>query len=578
MKWKLDDILKENEFDILYKEIERDGEELKKWVKKLSPQITRDDFKKLLLFEEAVGIKMARLSYLPYLIGAVNQKNKKAKIMKSRAEDLGLKISNDGAKIGLWIQGKRGPFLDKKNAERLFSVIDDLEYSLTKSRQGAKYSLKEREEEIIRHKDASGTEVLGEIREMISTGFSYKIGKRKIKTQAELLALVYNPKRELREAAYKALLNKQKDNIDKFFAIYQGIVKDWAYEAKLRGYKNSIEVRNWGNDIPNKAVESLLSVCTENRKIFWRYFEWKAKELGLRKLKRSDIYAPLTKKDKKYSYEEAQKLVLDAFGGFSKKFYEGAQKIINDGHIDVNPGENKRSGAFCATVEPKISPYIMLNFTGKSRDISTLAHELGHGIHSLLANKHLASVQQANLPLAETASTLAELVLFEKMLSTEKDKEVKKAWLVEKMSDAYATICRQNYFVKFEIEAHQKMAEGLNSEKLSMMYLKNLKEQFGTSVEIEPMFAYEWSYISHIFESPFYCYAYNFGELLSYSLFMKYKQDKKFLEKIEKLLSFGGSKNPVELLKEVGVKIEEKEFWQKGFEVVSNWQKELEAL
>jgi len=578
MKWKLDDILKENEFDGLYKEIEKDGEELKKWVKKLSPKMSQDSFKKLLLFEEEIGIKMARLSYLPHLMEAVNQKNKKAKIMKSRAEDLGLNISGEGAKIGLWIQGKRKPFLDDENAKRLFSVIDDLEYSLTRSRKGAKYSLEEREEEIIRHKDASGTEVLDELREMISTEFSYKIGKKKIKSQAELLALVYSPKRELREAAYKALLNKQKENIDKFFAIYQGIVKDWAYEAKLRGYKNSIEVRNWGNDIPNKAVESLLSVCSDNRKVFWQYFDWKAKELGLKKLKRSDIYAPLIKIDKNYSFEQAKKLVLDAFGEFSENFYNGAQKIINDEHIDVNPGENKRSGAFCATVEPKISPYIMLNFTGKSRDLSTLAHELGHGVHSLLANKHLASVQQANLPLAETASTLAELVLFEKMLSIEKNKKIKKAWLAEKMADAYATICRQNYFVKFEIEAHKRMAEGLNSEKLSMMYLKNLREQFGNSVEIEPIFAYEWSYISHIFESPFYCYAYNFGELLSYSLFMKYKQDKSFLKKIEKLLSTGGSKNPVELLKGVGVKIEEKEFWQKGFDVVKNWQKELERL
>ncbi|MBP6891831.1 hypothetical protein KBB92_02780, partial [Candidatus Shapirobacteria bacterium] len=129
MKWKLDDILKENEFDGLYKEIEKDGEELKKWVKKLSPKMSQDSFKKLLLFEEEIGIKMARLSYLPHLMEAVNQKNKKAKIMKSRAEDLGLNISGEGVKIGLWIQGKRKPFLDDENAKRLFSVIDDLEYS-----------------------------------------------------------------------------------------------------------------------------------------------------------------------------------------------------------------------------------------------------------------------------------------------------------------------------------------------------------------------------------------------------------------------------------------------------------------
>jgi len=220
----------------------------------------------------------------------------------------------------------------------------------------------------------------------------------------------------------------------------------------------------------------------------------------------------------------------------------------------------------------------MLNFTGKTRDISTLAHELGHGVHSILANKHLASVQQSGLPLAETASTLAELVVFEKMMAQEKDNELKKAWLSEKIADAYASICRQNYFVKFEIEAHEKMGRGLSPEDLSKIYLGNLKEQFGDSVAIDPLFAYEWSYISHLFESPFYCYAYNFGELLSYNLYRKYQQDKGFLKKIIKILATGGSEKPSKILATVGVDIEKKEFWRESFEVIKRWQKELEEL
>ena len=164
------------------------------------------------------------------------------------------------------------------------------------------------------------------------------------------------------------------------------------------------------------------------------------------------------------------------------------------------------------------------------------------------------------------------------MVSQEKDKEIKKSWFSEKIADAYASICRQNYFVKFEIEAHEKMGLGLSPEDLSKMYLRNLKEQFGQSVDIDPLFAYEWSYVSHLFESPFYCYAYNFGELLSYSLYRKYQKDRRFLKKIIKMLAAGGNQKPSQILASVGVNIEKKEFWQESFEVIKLWQKELEEL
>ena len=578
MKWNLKEILEVKDFDKLSQEIEKDLEKLKIWVKKLSPKMSREDFEKMLRLEEEMRVKMSRLAYLPHLMEAVNQKDQQAKVLSKKAEDLGLKISQTSTKIGLWIQGKIEPQLDDKNAKRLFGVIKDLEYSLQRSREGAKFSLNEKEEEIIRHKDSNGVGVIGDLRRMIETEFEYKLGKKKIKSQAELLSLVHSPESKFREDAYRALLETQKKNIDKFFAMYQAIVRDWAYEAKLRGYQSPISVRNWGNDVPDKAVESLLSVCTEEKGVFWNYFKWKAKRLGVKKLKRFDIYAPMAKKDKKISYEEAVEVVLESFKEFSSEFWEAAREIVEKKHIDVYPSPAKIGGAFCATVEPKINPYIMLNFTGKTRDISTLAHELGHGVHSILANKHLASVQQSGLPLAETASTLAELVVFEKMMAQEKDKELKKAWLSEKIADAYASICRQNYFVKFEIEAHEKMSQGLSPEDLSKIYLKNLKEQFGDSVAIDPLFAYEWSYVSHLFESPFYCYAYNFGELLSYNLYRKYQKDKGFLKKIIKILATGGSEKPSKILATVGVDIEKKEFWRESFKVIKRWQKELAEL
>lgn len=583
MKWNLDDIIPQDKFEKLYKECEEEIKELEKWVGKVNPKMSKEEFKKMLLFEENLGEKMSKLGYLPYLRETTNQKDQWAKFWKNKVEDLSLKMSEAGRKIGLWIQGKREPILDDINAKRLFTTIPDLEYGLKRSREGARFSLEENEERIIDHKDSNGVGVLGELREMIETEFEYdlKIGKRKkhVKSQAELLSLVYSPKAKIREAAYRALLKKQKDNLDKFFAIYQGIVKDWGYEAKLRGYKSPINVRNWANHVPDEAIESLLEVCSQNVGIFQRYFKWKAKELGLKKLNRFDIYAPLEKIDKKMDFEDAKIIVLESFKEFSSKFYEGAKKIIEEKHIDVNPGKTKRSGAFCATVSSKITPYVLLNFTGKSRDISTLAHELGHGIHSLLANHHYSSSQQANLPLAETASTLAELILFEKMMETEKNNVVKKAWLSDKMADAYATICRQNYFIKFEIKAHEAIEKGISSADLSKLYFESLKEQFGKSLLIDPLFKYEWSYISHIFESPFYCYAYNFGELLSYSLWENYKKEPtKWVKIIENILADGGSRDPQKILHDAKIDICLPKFWQAGFETIQGWQEKLEQL
>jgi len=299
----------------------------------------------------------------------------------------------------------------------------------------------------------------------------------------------------------------------------------------------------------------------------------------MKKLSRFDVYAPLQKKDKKIDFEEAKTIVLKALEEFSPNFSKKAEKIINEKHIDVLPNKNKIGGAFCATVAPEITPYVLLNFTGKSRDISTLAHELGHGIHSLYANKNYPSSQSANLPLAETASTLAELILFEKMMEKETDKEIKKAWLSDKMADAYATICRQNYFIKFEIKAHEAIEKGLTADDLSKIYFKSLKEQFGNSLSIDPLFKYEWSYISHIFESPFYCYAYNFGELVSYALWANYKKDPKiWIKIIEKILESGGSQDPQIILHNAKIDICCPKFWQDSFSTIRDWQEKLESL
>lgn len=584
-KWNLDDILKKDNFEAEVVEIKR---EMTEWEKKwtmVQPKMSESDFKDFMDFDENLGDRISRLMYLPHLIEATNQKDSEAKLFKTKSNDLAIEYSNLTRKLSHWIKGKAVESksrLDEGESKRLFESIPDLTYKLERMRLSKKHTLGEKEEEIIMNKDINGIEVVKDLRTLIETEFEYKLvinGKRKnIKTQAELMDLVHNKKPEVREAAYKSLLEKHKENIDKSFMIYQAVVKNWGFEKKTRKFVSPINMRNFSNDISDKTIDVLLETCQENKGVFQSYFKYKAKKLGKKKLSRFDIYAPMVDKIKnKISYEEAEKKVLEAFKQFSPGLANRAKTIMEKNHVDSHPNPNKISGAFCATVSPKIEPYVLLNFMGSTRDIFTMAHELGHGAHSLYAKDHYPSSQHSNLPLAETASTLAEMLLMDKLLSQENSKEKRKEIIAQKMDDSYATILRQNYFVIFEKRAHEAINKGTTEEDLSKIWLETLVEQFGTEVEIDPIFRYEWAYVSHIFESPFYCYAYNFGELLTMSLYKRYKEEgNSFVKKIEKLLAYGGSISPDKALKEIGVNTEDKNFWQGGFEILKTWQSELE--
>ena len=230
------------------------------------------------------------------------------------------------------------------------------------------------------------------------------------------------------------------------------------------------------------------------------------------------------------------------------------------------------------SINAEIPPYVLTNFDGTNRAISTLAHELGHAVHDLHTTHLPHTISHAPLPLCETASTFAELVVFETLLAEAATEEEKRALLMDKVADSYATIIRQNYFILFEIEAHKALQQGASAKELNDLYYSLLQEQFGDSVEVPEDFAYEWSYIPHIFHSPFYCYAYNFGELLSLSLYAMYTQEGAdlFLPKLEKLLKAGGSQDPEKLLASIGIDITSEDFWQGGFRIVEEWVHQLE--
>jgi oligoendopeptidase F len=252
--------------------------------------------------------------------------------------------------------------------------------------------------------------------------------------------------------------------------------------------------------------------------------------------------------------------------------------VFDQNHVDSSIRIGKRDGAFCSTLTPKITPFVLVNFTGKSRDVFTLAHELGHAVHSQAAQNRSILVQDAPLPLAETASTFSELLLYDN-ISNKITSDEKKIMLSEKIDDFYATIMRQSFFTIFEKDAHAKIGQGTTIDEISKRYLANLKEQFGSAVNVSDDFAIEWSYIPHFYHSPFYCYAYSFGNLLALSLFQRYKKEgKDFVPSYISILSAGGSQKPEILLKEYGLNITSSKFWQEGFDYIKTQVKELESL
>jgi oligoendopeptidase F len=362
--------------------------------------------------------------------------------------------------------------------------------------------------------------------------------------------------------------------------IYQTLVRDWRNEqVALRKYTSPIAARNLVNDIPDEVVDTLLDVCQKNAKVFQRFFDLKAKLIGVERLRRYDLYAPVVKSDKTYPFEMGTQLVLDAYQGFDPHVAKLAERVFAENHLDSEVRKGKRGGAFCWGSGPDLTPWVMLNYQGKADDVSTMAHELGHAVHSMLAADHSVLTHHSNLPLAETASTFGEMVLVDHLLKLETDETVRRDILFSQIDDAYATIMRQAYFALFERRAHDMIQKGASVDELAEAYMKNLKDQFGDSIDVSDEFRWEWVSIPHIYDVPFYVYAYTFGQLLVLSLYQQYKREgESFIPRYTKILATGGSKAPVEVLSEAGIDVYDAAFWQGGFDVISGLVDELEAL
>ena len=546
--------------------------------KDLTSDISEAKFLEILASYESLSRLIYRVVAFGQLSFAHDTQDQQAQSLVGMVQQLYAEADNLVMFFRLWWKG-----LDDETADRLMQAAEDCRYWLEVLRLHKPYTLSEPEERIINLKDVNGPAALVNLYSSITNRYVFHLevdGEEKELTRGELMVYVRSQDPEVRAAAYQALYKVYEQDAPILGQIYQYLLRDWRSEnVDLRKMKSPIAARNLDNNVPDEVVDLLLEVCEENAELFQRYFQLKAKILGVDRLRRYDVYAPVTQYEKSYPFEKGVEVSLESFRGFDPRIAELAAKVIEEDHLDSEVRKGKMGGAFCATVEPDLTPWILTSYQGQPDDVATLAHELGHAVHALLADHHNALTQHSSLPMAETASTFAEMLLVDHMIAEDPDPELRKLLLFRQMDDAYATIMRQAFFAIFERVAHDMVQQGASVDELSEAYLENLKLQFGDSLEMSEDFRLEWVAVPHFYNTPFYVYAYTFGQLLVLSLYQQYlNEGESFIPGYIEILAAGGSDSPERILKHAGIDFTKRAFWQGGFDVLAASLETLESL
>lgn len=396
------------------------------------------------------------------------------------------------------------------------------------------------------------------------------------------LNLLSNPDGKKRQAGSEALSKTFKDNLRLFTLITNTLAKDKEISDRWRGFKDVADSRHLANRVEAPVVDALVkSVRDAYPRLSHRYYKLKAKWLGMDQLNHWDRNAPLPDKPERViDWTQAQEMVLSAYGGFAPEMAGIAKKFFDHGWIDAPVRPGKAPGAFSASTVPSAHPYVLMNYLGKPRDVMTLAHELGHGVHQWLAREQGALLAPTPLTLAETASVFGEMLTFRKLLAETTEPKERKALLAGKTEDMLNTVVRQIAFYTFERKVHEARREGeLTADQINEFWNEVQAESLGPSIKFHDGYEVFWSYVPHFIHSPFYVYSYAFGDCLVNSLYGLYQESHTgFVEKYFDLLKAGGSKHHSEMLAPFGLDARDPEFWNKGLKVIEGMIDELEGM
>jgi oligoendopeptidase F len=580
-KWSLSDLfpgMDSPEMEVAFAELQHLATHFETYRSELHDTIPKETFLRVIGELEKINDIAHRVHAFAGLTFAQDTQDQAGQVFMGKVEQMMAELANRTLFFELWWKA-----LAEEVAERLMAVSGDNRYWLEEIRHFAPYTLSEPEEKVINIKDVTGSSALIRLYDSITNRYEFTMnvdGQTRQLTRGELMVYAQHSDPDVRAQAYRELYRVFGRDGSILGQIYQALVRDWANEnVRLRGHGSPMAVRNLANDLPDLVVDELLEVCRENVGIFHRFFRLKARRLGLDAFRRYDLYAPTTTTEKKYVFSEAVDLVFTAFNRFDPHFLELAERVFATSHLDSEIRPGKQEGAFCASSVPGLTPWVLVNYQGRPRDVATLAHELGHAVHSMMAGHHSIFTFHASLPLAECASIFGEMVLIDHLLSVESDRATREDLLFRQLDDAYATITRQAFFALFEREAHEMIDEGQTVDELAEAYYRNLVLQFGETVDVADEFRWEWVSIPHFYHTPFYVYAYSFGQLLVMSLYKQYKSEgAPFKQRYMDILAAGGSDSPERILAGAGLNIRGREFWQGGFDVLDELVTRLEDM
>lgn len=467
--------------------------------------------------------------------------------------------------------------VDDSRAEELLDdpALDFCGHHLRGMRRYQPHVLTEAEERILTEKDVTGASawvrLFSELTSELTVELPGADGATTTRTLSDGLARLSDPDRQVRAQAAQAVTDGLAPGLRTRAAIFNTVVADKAIEDRLRNYPSWISARNLANEASDESVQALIDAVVNRYDIARRWYRLKAQMLGLDRLADYDRLASLAQDEVQIGWAEGTRLVVDSYRSFSGELAEGAQRFIDEGWIDAPAVPGKRPGAFCAYTVPAHHPYLMLNWTGQRRDVLTLAHELGHGLHAMLARHQGVYHQFTPLTLAETASVFGETVTFDRLLSMTDDPDERLSLLAESVEGSIATVFRQVAMNRFEDMVHTERRDAgeLSVDRFGELWATSQTDLMGDAVEITDNYRSWWSYVPHFIGTPGYVYAYAYGQLLALSVYQRYRETgESFIPQYLELLSAGGSLPPDELGRLVNCDLNDPGFWDAGLDLV----------
>ena len=552
----------------------------KKFEKKYTYKIAKlrpSQLLKAIIELENIDIKIDKIMSYAHLLVAEDGNNEKNKIFYQQMQEQITNIASSIVFFSLELNEVSNAKLNKIYADK---KLEPYKNWIKNIRKFKPYQLDVKTEKLLQEKSITSRSAW--VRLFDDTIASLKFPfKGKNLSSAEIFNFLSDKKESNRKKSAEVVSGVLKDNISLFTSITNNLAKDKSINDKWRGLPNPVSSRNLSNVVEDEVVEALTETIKENYpKIAHRYYKIKAKWFKKKSLMYWDRNAPLPFQSQSiYSWKDARQIVSDAYSNFDQRAGNIVNKFFDNSWIHAPVIAGKSPGAFAASTVPSVHPFILVNYQGKARDIATLAHELGHGIHQYLAGKKQTYFNSSTpLTLAETASVFGEMLTFKSLLSITKKENERKGLLANKVEDMLNTVVRQIAFFEFEKRIHdQRKIKELSVNEICKIWIDVQKQSLGPSIKFNDDYKYFWSYIPHFIHSPFYVYAYAFGDCLVNSLFNVYESKlPKFEDKYITLLESGGSNTYDKLLKPFGLNPKKKDFWQKGVNVIESLIDQLE--